>query len=663
MDGTLCAASDRLALPAELERRDLVTQQRPDHIQKLDQLDHHCPSWLRSRFDRRRVLLGLTALGIPTLAGCRGEARSSSLLGATPSSALAASPASLTSQVLASPGASPAATPVSDSPATSHATPEPSPLGKLEVIRDPHPSYAGEPVRGGDLRLLVPAIDREDFNPVAFRQDFQVLASHLDPLVWIDEVTMEPRPGLAERWEWGDGGQTITYTLRSDVIWHDDSPLTAKDVVFSLFVSRDDVNSGIANLFVLMDNAEAIGDQKVKVTLTEPDGGWLLNASTQFIFQRAQYSKYWQSRPEGERTLAGYDWRENAPIGTGPWKVGKRERGRVAFSRNAGYWAGAPYADTLTISAEPKPEKQVEGWLRNKVDVVWPVPVEVLADLGESKGRLYVVDSPSVMFAAFNFNNPARGNPNLFADVRIRRAISLAVDRERYARDIFSGFFRPDAAGTVAQPWAYDPESRNPPRDAAAARDLLKEAGCDDRDDDGTLEDETGQPLEIVLILRNDARPELERVLRSVRSDLAKVGIRLQVQPLAPDRFDERWRTTHDFDLIAYAYRLYPGFTDFDLYGSGWDIRLNPLGFNPGGYRNRDVDAAIGTILSEVDVDRQRQALYQLQQAANEDLFGLWLGFPQDLVLVQPHVLGFQPHVAWPTWGTRHLWFSSGLGS
>ncbi len=625
-----------------------MTEPLPDHFRKLAQLGPDLPPKRETRLDRRRLLLGLAAVGVPTLAGCRGEARSSSSLGATPSSSLAAS---------ASPDASPAATPATNLAATPRATPSPSPIGKLEVIRDPRPTYSEEPVRGGDLRLLVSSIDPEDFNPVAF-QDFQVLASHLDPLVGIDEVTMEPRPGLAERWEWTDDGQTITYTLRSDVVWHDGTPLTAKDVVFSLFVARDDVNSGVANLFVLMDEAEAIGSGKVKVTLTEPDGGWLFNASTQFVFQHEQYSAYWQSRPEGERTLAGYDWRENAPIGTGPWKVGKREKSRVAFSRNARYWAGPPYADTLTVSAEADAEQQVDAWLRNKVDVVWPVPVRKLEDLREAAGRLYVVDSPSVMFAAFNFNNPARVNPNLLADIRIRQAISLAVDRERYARDVFGGFFRPHAAGTVAQPWAYDPESRNPARDAAAARALLKEAGWEDRDDDGTLEDEIGRPFEIVVILRNDARPELERVLRSVVSDLAKVGIALEVQPLAPDRFEERWRTTHEFDLIAYAYTLYPGFTDFDLYGSGWDIRVNPVGFNPGGYRNREVDAAIGTILREVDVDRQRQALYELQQAANEDLFALWLGFPQDLVLVQPNVLGFQPHAAWPTWGTRHLWFS-----
>lgn len=607
------------------------------------------PGARHGRIDRRRLLLGLSAAGVPALAGRRAAG------GSVDGGARRVS--------LRQVAASPVATPRRDLVEDVVATPSPSPTGKLEVVRDPRPVYAGEPVAGGELQLQVPAIDAEDFSPVAFRQDFQVLASHLDPLVWVDEVTMEPRPWLAERWEWSDEETAITYTLRSDVRWQDGERLTAADVVFSLFVARDDLASGVTNLFALMEYAEAVDDRRVKVTLTAPDGGWLLNASTQFVFQRKQYSDYWQSRPEGERTLAGYNWRENPPVGTGPWKFDEQASGRLTFSRYGDYWAGAPHAETLIVSAEPDVESRIEAWLQGETHVVWPLPVSEIEKVRHSDGRLYVVDSPSVMFAAFNFDNPMRPVPDLLSDVRVRQAISLVVDRDRYAREIFGGFFRPEAAGTIAQPWAHDPESRNPPHDLNAARALLAEAGWKDQDGDGTVENPAGQPFEMVVILRNDARPELQRVLRSVAEDLSEAGIRLAVQPLAPDRFDERWKSTRDFDLIAYAYTLYPGFTDFDLYGSGWDIRVNPQGFNPGGYRNRDVDEAVAEILREPDLDRQRDALYRLQRAANEDLFGLWLGFPQDLVLVRPEILGFQPHVAWPTWGMRSLWFKEGTGS
>src|SRR5918995_4176042 len=117
--------------------------------------------------------------------------------------------------------------------------------------------------------------------------------------------------------------------------------------------------------------------------------------------------------------------------------------------------------------------------------------------------------------------------------------------------------------------------------------------------------------------------------------------------------------TRRDYDLIAYAYDQLPGFTDFDLYGSTWDIRTNPAGWNPGGYANLDADEAIEEFLGAVSVERQAAALRRLQRVVDEDLFGLWLGFPQDLVLIAPGIEGFAPEMAWQTARTWELWRAS----
>jgi ABC-type transport system substrate-binding protein len=156
--------------------------------------------------------------------------------------------------------------------------------------------------------------------------------------------------------------------------------------------------------------------------------------------------------------------------------------------------------------------------------------------------------------------------------------------------------------------------------------------------------------LRPVAIIRDDSRPELAAVMARVARDLAAVGMALSVEALPPDEFDERWITRRDYDLIAYAYDQLPGFTDFDLYGSAWDIRTNPAGWNPGGYANADADAAIDEFLSAVTVERQATALRQLQRVVDEDLFGLWL------VLVAAGIEGYAPDMAWQTARTWDLW-------
>jgi peptide/nickel transport system substrate-binding protein len=324
--------------------------------------------------------------------------------------------------------------------------------------------------------------------------------------------------------------------------------------------------------------------------------------------------------------------------------------------RNDTYWAEPPLFERMTLSWAIGAADRLRAWQDGEIDLLWPVRADDLDRIGNRPARLYTADAASVMFAAFNFDNPARAVSDLFEDVHIRQALSLAIDRERYTHEVFAGFTRFDAAGTIAQPWAHDFAITNPRRDLDAARELLRRAGWEKRDSNGTLINLDGNLFTITAILRKSSRPELGRVLSRVARDLAEIGIRLEVQALSEDAFQERWLGARDFDLIAYAYDLYPGFTDFDLYGSAWDSRINPRGWNPGGYKNDAVDEAIAEALVSYDIDAQRKALRRLQQAANDDLFGLWLGFPQDLVLVAADIEGYQPNKVWQTAETRRLW-------
>jgi len=586
------------------------------------------------RFDRRRLLAGTAAL-----------------------SALAAVPLSRLGHHAAA-HAQTEASPVAGATATG-GTPTatgPEMIGQLQVIRDPRPVYESAAVDANMLRLLIPAGGNDDFSPTAFRQDFQIMASYLDPLVWIDEVTMEPVLGLASSWEIDADGKTITYTLRDDVEWHDGSRLHARDVVFSLLAYRDDLDSAVRNLFTNLASAEAPNRTTVTVTLTSPDANWLLNASSQFVFQREQYNDYWTSRPEGQRTLTGFNWQKNTPIGTGPWKVDDWSENVTVFTRNDAYWGGAAHFQSLQITVEPDADQRLADWKAGNADLLWPVNFATVQAASDTPGHLYVADAASVMFAAFNFDNPARDPSNLLSDIRIRRALSLAIDRNRYANEVFGGFIRADRAGTVAQPWAHDDSIANPTHDVAAAQALLEEANWGAPAGSEPIGDGSGNKRKLSTIVRNDSRPELVAILQSIGTDLAAVGVGLKVRPVSPERFFTVWTSEREYDLIAYSYSLFPGFTDFDLYGTNWDIRTNPQGWNPGGYSNTDVDQAIRDYLTAKNEETAREALVRLQRAANDDLFGLWFGFPQELILARQEIQGFQPHILWETWNTRALW-------
>lgn len=603
---------------------------------------------VRARLTRRDVLAVGAGVTTATLAVLKVGFDQSATIGA------ARQEGTLGTPTLGSPEASPvAATPVATPAATPTAT-------GLEIVSAPFRRDPGLAVRGGTLRLTI-GTTLANLNPVAGGVDSQVELSYLDSLVTTDPVTMAPISALAMEWEWNSDSTEITFTLRDGVAWHDGTPLTPEDVRFSFLIYREDNSGAYGRFFDLLREIEILDDRRVRVRFSEADGGFLANAATRPIFQGAQFQSYWSDQPEGARTLDGFDWQASPPIGTGPWRITEWRERRIEFAANADYWDGGPLADSLVLSTFEDGEARLQRWRSGEADIVWPVSPAAVESLMAEEGRLYVCDAAIVRFAAFNFANAARdvpGFPGLLDDRRLRTAMSVAIDRVRYARDVFGGYVQQERSGSIAQPWANDPSLTNPPYNRIAAGALLTGGAYVDRDGDGVREAPDGTPLKLVAIVQDNGPAGLEATLRSAAEDLAEVGIAVDVQALDVVSFNERWQVTHDFDLVAFGYRLFPGFTDFDLYGSAWDIRTNLQGWNPGGFRNGEVDSVIADILTTTDLDDQAGLLRRLQSLVDDDLFGLWFGFPQDLVLVGPNVRGFRPAMDWQTRDTRSLWIA-----
>ena len=133
-------------------------------------------------------------------------------------------------------------------------------IGNLRVVRDQRPIYSTKPKRGGTLTMVRVGRSNSDFNPASFAQDFQIPSSYLEPLVWIEGVTMEPQPWLATSWTWNKDRTEVEYKLQDGVAWHDGETFTARDVAFSFTVYRDDIYSAAANLFTNMASVEAVDD-------------------------------------------------------------------------------------------------------------------------------------------------------------------------------------------------------------------------------------------------------------------------------------------------------------------------------------------------------------------------------------------------------------------
>ncbi len=570
-----------------------------------------------------------------------------------------------TAAIAQTPSATPQATPIG-TPATPAGTPSASPVAS--PVATPVPDYPldifnerdlpddGEPVPGGTLRLPVGRIGLLEFVPTTQRQDPQLTWSYLDALVRIDPETGTPAPSLASSWKWSQDGLKLTFTLRDDVTWHDGTPFTSEDARFTHIAYRDDYRSVIAGQSGLVADVVAVDNTSIEVQFDAPDGAWLFNVASLPVFQAAQYAAWWEANPIGERTLEGITFDDAKPVGTGPWVIEDIGPEVISLKRNAAYFQTPPHADRLELVVTPESDARVSQWQAGELDVVGQLDPQRVEELLYDTGRLIVSNAARTLFAAYNFDNPNRWEPVVLAYPELREAISLTLDRERYAQEIWGGFLRWEQAGIVAQRWVDDASRKNPKRDVKRAKQLLKDLGWRDATGDGLLDSPMGDTFQLTAVVIDTAEPAVIETLQAMDADLREIGGAIDVNVVSADEFVAWWSEDHTWDLLVYDLRLYPAFTEFDLIGTDWNVRTNPAGWNPGGYSNADADAAIQAYFAAVDEKGMAAALADLQDAIVEDPFALWLGFPQDLSLLAPRVKGFVPNPIWPTLDTRMMW-------
>lgn len=269
------------------------------------------------------------------------------------------------------------------------------------------------------------------------------------------------RPGLAERWEQRDDG-SWRFHLRSGVSFHDGRPFTADDVVWSwteraLYPSS--VAAGLAEGSVVavdeltVDFRPAEVDNRLPEKLVHPEGA---------ILPRGAHSD------------------DQPPVGTGPYRVVEYvPRQRVTVEVFEGYWGDPPAAPRITFLFLPPAESRVQALLDGEVDVAASLDGSGAARVAAATAEgLRLAEAPPGAVQSLTFHVGGDTGSALAADLAVRRAVSLALDRAAYVAGARAGYGEPGrwltppavlgvAAGAVAAP-VFDP---------ARAEGVLEDAG------------------------------------------------------------------------------------------------------------------------------------------------------------------------------------------
>ncbi len=372
----------------------------------------------------------------------------------------------------------------------------------------------------GDPRSLNPQLVTDTTGMNAGRPMF-------NNLVELDSATLQPVPALAESWTISEDGLAYTFHLRRGVKFHASErfkpsrDLNADDVIFSLERQWKQnhpfhkISGGQYDYFrdvgmpELLERVEKIDDHTLRITIKRPEATFLPSLGMPFnVVLSAEYGHFLAR--EGRKELI-----DEAPIGTGPFVfAGYQKDVVVRYRAFEDYWGGRQPVDTLVFSITPNAAVRLTKLKSGECHVMaYPNPAD--ADRISADPALRLLSQEGLNIGYVGLNTTMKP----FDDVRVRRAVNMAIDRAAIVEAVYGG------AGTVAKNpfppmlWSFNAEIRDYPFDLEGARRLLAEAGH-----------AAGFETELwYLPVSRPYNPNGKRVAEMIQADLAKLGIRLRL--------------------------------------------------------------------------------------------------------------------------------------
>ncbi|MCC5989298.1 MAG: ABC transporter substrate-binding protein [Pararhodobacter sp.] len=408
-------------------------------------------------------------------------------------------------------------------------------------------------------------------------------------------------PGLAHDWEISDDGLTYTFHLREGVTFHDGTPFSADDVVFTLERARgEDSTNAQPQLFAAIDTVSALDPHTVEVTLSQPQGAFLFNMA---------WGDAVIMSPESVETNA------TNPVGTGAYRFLRWVQGdRVELERNPDYWGEAPALERVTFRFIADPSAAFAAMMAGDVDAFpnFPAPETLAQFEADPRFSVIVGSTEGETILSMNHENEA------LSDIRVRQAISHAINRQDIIDGAMFGFGTPIGTHFAPHHPDYLDLTDLSPHDPERARELLAEAGAE------------GLSLRLALPPPTYAR----RGGEIVASQLRDVGIRTEITNLEWAQWLEQVFRGGDFDLTIISHTE-P--MDIDIYA------------RPDYYFRYD-SPEFQELIAELDVTAEPEArtellhqaqrhiaedfvvgfLFQLAKTgvANVDIEGLWENAP-----------------------------------
>ena len=408
-------------------------------------------------------------------------------------------------------------------------------------------------------------------------------------------------PALASSWRALDD-KTWEFKLRSDIKWQDGTPFTADDIVFSFQRARNVPGSVASYTGALrtVESTTAKDPHTVIVRTNTPNPMLPLDISSIYIV-----SKHIGEKSRTEDYNAG-----RAMVGSGPYKFVSHTPGdRTVFERSPSYWGPKPVWDKVTYRFINNGAARTAALLAGDVDMIDKVAVTDVDKLRKTPsvsvytypGLRVMLLQPSHRPGANDFITDNAGKPlaqNPLTDVRVRQALSLAINRKAIVDRILQGTVTEANQWMPKGTFGYNPEVKDIPYNVEQAKKLLAEAGFP-------------QGFQLTIHVPGDRYPQAPETVQAIAQFWTRAGVKTQVQVVPWSVYSGR-ATKNEYAVSVIAWGNGTGEAGYGLLQTlaTNDAKRGRGANNWGRYSNESVDKALDAATVEFDAGR-RAAMFR----------------------------------------------------
>ncbi len=437
----------------------------------------------------------------------------------------------------------------------------------------------------------------------------------------------EVEPLLADSWEISQDGRVYTFQLRKRISFHDGTPFNADSVKFSFeyCVEREPGLGGAEAI-------EVVDDYTVKIILNKPNPLFFSEMNFYIL---------------GPASV-GENGKVTKPVGTGPFMFEEYVKDQYyTMVRNPDYWQGAVKLEKVIFKVIPDVHTRTIALEAGEVDMIGiaagsHLPAEDIPRLRDNPA-LKLSEKVGFRSNVVQFNPEQR----LFSDLRVRKAICLAIDKGAINKILGERGMVIDGPFVPGSPWFNSKVSNYYPYSLDEAKRLLATAGWKDTDGDGVL-DKGEEPFKVTFVTSVVA-PEWPKIAEIVQANLKNIGIEVEIQQLEKGaHFAAIRKGRFDITIKVFGGALPP--VDLSPYMS------QPIDPWPPGIiiKDADLDRLIDRYQTSNNREEMIKTCHEIQEAIMEKAPILFHYVDYRIPAMNKKILGFKPGPDWCS--LRHLW-------